>query len=102
MAPSGTSSTRPGTADQPFHASVNPVLSAQVTPPSLEVKSPCGVVPAHHCPGRLGCPGVSQNVALTARPSLAAAAPSEAGAFANAGGFSASFQVFPRSPDLKT
>ena len=68
----------------------------QLTPPSSERNSPCGEVPAYHTFGSDAWAGVSQNVWSTARPF------SPSGAFANAGGCAASFQVRPRSMERNT
>src|SRR6266540_2402859 len=94
--PSGVPSCGP-----PIHAlyrgsSFNPETGCHVTPPSSDRKRPWGEVPAYHVPASLAWPGVSQNVWSTARPL------SLSGAFANAGGRFASFQLRPRSVERNT
>src|SRR2546427_2919289 len=76
--------------------SFHPATPSQVAPPSGLRNKPGGDVPAHQTPGSLRCPGVSQNVWLTARPCC------PSGTLGNAGGRDASFQVWPRLDEWNT
>src|SRR6478752_2934301 len=91
FAPSGVPSWSPPHHALRFGFALNPATPSHVAPPSTERNRPCGDVPAHHTPGSLGWPGVSQNVWSTTRP-----LPS-----ANAGGRAASFHERPLSVERK-